>query len=57
MDTNPKIKQFDAHKYLGDLGLKSPYHKVDFNGLSGGQKSRVALAKLMVSCPDILLLD
>ena len=54
---NPIIELFDAHKYLGDLGLKGSYHNISLGGLSGGQKSRVALAMIMVGCPDILLLD
>ena len=56
-EANSKLSDQEIHKYLGDLGLLSMYHKVNFESLSGGQKSRVALAKLMVTEPDFLLLD
>jgi len=47
----------EARKNLGKTGLPGPSHVVKIKDLSGGQKSRVALAALALSAPDILLLD
>jgi len=46
-----------ARKNLGMVGLASHAHTVKISQLSGGQKSRVALAELSLSAPDILILD
>lgn len=51
------LSQQDAHKNLGMVGLPSYAHKVLIGDLSGGQKSRVALAELSLSGPHVLILD
>ncbi|KAF8386346.1 abcf-1 [Pristionchus pacificus] len=46
-----------ARKSLGTTGLPGASHTVKIKDLSGGQKSRVALAELSLGSPDILILD
>jgi len=46
-----------ARKQLGSFGLASHAHTVRMKDLSGGQKSRVALAELTLSAPDVVILD
>ncbi|TKR81727.1 hypothetical protein L596_015553 [Steinernema carpocapsae] len=46
-----------ARKNLGMVGLPGPSHTVKIKDLSGGQKSRVALAELSLGSPDMLILD
>merc|ERR1712110_309076 len=46
-----------ARKQLGSFGLQSHAHTVKMMDLSGGQKSRVALAELTLSAPDVVILD
>lgn len=54
---NKGLVEFDARKILGNVGLVGKLHLHQIGTLSGGQKARVALAELIVSNPDILLLD
>ena len=42
---------------LAGLGLSGIHGRDDFTDLSGGEKMRVCLARLIVDRPDILLLD
>ena len=46
-----------ARKQLGSFGLQSHAHTIKMKDLSGGQKSRVALAELTLSAPDVVVLD
>ncbi|KAK0065576.1 ATP-binding cassette sub-family F member 1 [Biomphalaria pfeifferi] len=47
----------DARKKLGQFGLAGHAHTIPIRDLSGGQKSRVALADLSCRAPDVLILD
>lgn len=47
----------DARKQLGSFGLISHAHTIPNSQLSGGQKSRVALAEMALRGPHILILD
>lgn len=47
----------DSRKMLGKFGLASHAHTIKISNLSGGQKSRVALADLSCRAPDVLILD
>ena len=42
---------------MGSFGLQSHAHTIKMKDLSGGQKSRVALAELTLSAPDVIVLD
>ncbi|MFH4984919.1 hypothetical protein AB6A40_011628, partial [Gnathostoma spinigerum] len=55
--TKFKIEYQEARKRLGTVGLPGHAHTVKIKDLSGGQKSRVALAELALGAPDLLLLD
>ncbi|KAF8071383.1 ABCF3 [Scenedesmus sp. PABB004] len=53
----PGLKEQEARAHLGSFGLSGPLALQPLYTLSGGQKSRVALAKLTYTRPHILLLD
>jgi ATP-binding cassette subfamily F protein 3 len=42
---------------LHGLGFTDMQFRIPVSGLSGGQKGRLALAKLLIESPDVLLLD
>ena len=46
-----------SRKRLGSVGLVSHAHEIQIRDLSGGQKARVALAELVCTAPDVLILD
>ena len=47
----------EAKRILGGLGFKESAHDRPTDALSGGWLMRVALAKLLLSNPDVLMLD
>uniref|UniRef100_A0A0N5AG92 ATP-binding cassette sub-family F member 1 n=1 Tax=Syphacia muris TaxID=451379 RepID=A0A0N5AG92_9BILA len=55
--TKYQIAYQEARKHLGTVGLPGHSHTIKIKELSGGQKSRVALASLALGAPDILMLD
>ncbi len=42
---------------LKNLGFDERFHELRISSLSGGQKTRLALAKQLITSPDILMLD
>ncbi len=47
----------EVERILGGLGFQPDQYQQDVNSLSGGQQNRLLLAKLLLSDPDIMLLD
>lgn len=46
-----------AKSFLMRLGFTEDYHSVPVSSLSGGERTRLTLARLLASEPDILMLD
>nr|MCR5264541.1 ABC-F family ATP-binding cassette domain-containing protein [Clostridiales bacterium] len=42
---------------LINLGFEERFHTLKISSLSGGQKTRVALARMLLSSPDVMILD
>ena len=49
--------EHQTNRTLGGLGFRDSDFNLKVGVLSGGQKSRAALAKLLLEAPDLLLLD
>lgn len=50
-------REITVRSYLGNVKLEGNAHNKKINELSGGQKARVALVKLIFQQPHVLLLD
>lgn len=50
-------KETTISKVCAGLNISDEFLEADFDALSGGEKTRVMLGKLLVEKPDILLLD
>ena len=51
------MKEQSVRSYLGQVKLEASAHRKQIGELSGGQKARVALVKLMFMQPHVLILD
>ncbi|CAE8703036.1 unnamed protein product, partial [Polarella glacialis] len=51
------VKEMEAKEHLASFGLDERHAKQKIGTLSGGEKSRLALARITIKQPHILLLD
>lgn len=52
-----ETRQWEAERVLGGLGFAPTQWEQTVASLSGGEKTRLSLAKLLLTQPDVLLLD
>jgi len=57
LQRNFNMNYQDSRKLLGRFGLAGHAHTIKIKDLSGGQKSRVALADMASREPDLIILD
>jgi ATPase subunit of ABC transporter with duplicated ATPase domains len=57
VNASPKMAQAELRSVLGHFGLYGDVADQDAGTLSGGEKTKLALARLMVSKANVLLLD
>jgi len=57
MRAYPELKEHEARAHLGQFGINATLAGQSLYTLSGGQKNRVAFAKMTFTKPHILLLD
>ncbi|KAF2956206.1 ribosomal protection-like ABC-F family protein [Marinitoga sp. 38H-ov] len=53
----PEWQDFEVRKYLGRFGFSGDSVFKEINTLSGGELTRLALAKLILQKPNVLILD
>ncbi|SHE65184.1 ATP-binding cassette, subfamily F, member 3 [Marinitoga hydrogenitolerans DSM 16785] len=53
----PEWKDFEVRKYLGRFGFSGDSVFKNVNSLSGGELTRLALSKLILQKPNVLILD
>jgi ATP-binding cassette, subfamily F, member 3 len=57
LNAPPDVPDYEINRLMSGLGLKNLDMSLCPKVLSGGQKTRLATVRAILSCPDILLLD